>query len=127
VPLHKWFQAVLLTAGPRRISANRLHLLLDITYKTALAMVRRLGRTIDAGGAAADRPPIVAPPPARSRGLSEAVDDAPIPRIRRDRPPARLPRGRGRIRPHPHPDRGTRDRASRAAGGSSTGTGCARA
>jgi transposase-like protein len=79
VPLHKWFQCVLLlTGGPRRISANRLHLLLEITYKTALAMVRRLGRLIDDGNAAAERAPTtIAPPLARWRGLATAADGPP--------------------------------------------------
>jgi transposase-like protein len=43
VPLHKWFQACfLLTATHRGISPHQLHLRLEVTNKTALAMVRRL-------------------------------------------------------------------------------------
>jgi transposase-like protein len=76
VPLHKWFQTVLLLAGgARRISANRLHLLLDITYKTALAMVRRLDRRLGDGTLGVERAPLaIAPPLARRRGLARAED-----------------------------------------------------
>ncbi|HJU16896.1 MAG TPA: IS1595 family transposase [Stellaceae bacterium] len=43
VPLHKWFQACfLLTATHKGISPHQLHLRLEVTNKTALAMVHRL-------------------------------------------------------------------------------------
>jgi transposase-like protein len=43
VPLHKWFQAVLLLTGiDGGISAHQLHWHLGVTYKTALCMGRRL-------------------------------------------------------------------------------------
>jgi transposase-like protein len=43
VPLHKWLQTcLLLTAGDSGISAHQLHQHLNVTYKTALLMVRRL-------------------------------------------------------------------------------------
>lgn len=46
VPIHKWLQACyLLTASDTGISAHQLHLRLDITNKTALAMVHRLAET----------------------------------------------------------------------------------
>ncbi len=64
VPLHKWFQACfLLTATHRGISPHQLHLRLEVTNKTALAMVRRLEiatRMVErgglAGGSAGDSP-----------------------------------------------------------------------
>jgi transposase-like protein len=56
VPLHKWFQACfLLTATRRGISPHQLHLRLEVTNKTALAMVRRLEmatREVERGGSA---------------------------------------------------------------------------
>ena len=45
VPLHKWLQAcVLLSAGPGRVNAHQLHLHLEVAYKTAVSMRRRLDR-----------------------------------------------------------------------------------
>jgi transposase-like protein len=68
VPLHKWFQACfLLTATRRGISPHQLHLRLEVTNKTALAMVRRLDaatRVVERGGALAG----MTPPPPGSAG-----------------------------------------------------------
>jgi transposase-like protein len=45
VPMHKWLQAcLLLSAGDGRVNAHRLHLHLEVSYKTALSMVGRLAR-----------------------------------------------------------------------------------
>jgi Zn ribbon nucleic-acid-binding protein len=45
VPLHKWFQAMFLRYGCQHsITAHQLCLTLDVTYKTALCMVRCLDR-----------------------------------------------------------------------------------
>jgi transposase-like protein len=47
VPLHKWFQALFLRyATFRSISPHRLSLTLEITNKTALAMVRRIDTSL---------------------------------------------------------------------------------
>jgi transposase-like protein len=44
VPLYKWFQACfLLIAGKGSITAYRLHLHLEVTNKTAMGMIKRLG------------------------------------------------------------------------------------
>jgi hypothetical protein len=44
VPLYKWFQACfLLIAGEGSITAYRLHLHLEVTNKTAMGMIERLG------------------------------------------------------------------------------------
>lgn len=51
VPLHKWFQACfLLTATKKGISPHQLHLRLEVTNKTALAMVHRIDEALRAGG-----------------------------------------------------------------------------
>jgi transposase-like protein len=51
VPLHKWFQACfLLTATHKGISPHQLHLRLEVTNKTALAMVHRLEAVPRVGG-----------------------------------------------------------------------------
>ncbi|MGH7037226.1 MAG: transposase [Stellaceae bacterium] len=56
VPLHKWFQACfLLTTTHRGISPHQLHLRLEVTNKTALAMVHRIEearRGVARGGSA---------------------------------------------------------------------------
>src|SRR6516164_8798048 len=47
VPLYKWFQACfLLIAAQGPITAYRLHLHLEVTNKTAMGMIQRLGRHI---------------------------------------------------------------------------------
>jgi Transposase zinc-ribbon domain len=47
VPLHKWLQACfLLIAAENSITAYRLHLHLEVTNKTAIGMIQRLGRHI---------------------------------------------------------------------------------
>src|SRR3974377_1083231 len=47
VPLHKWFQArFLLGAAESGISAHQLHLRLEVTNRTALAIVHRLQEVI---------------------------------------------------------------------------------
>ena len=60
VPLHKWFQACfLLTATHKGISPHQLHLRLEVTNKTALAMVHRLEearRSIEHEGSAEGGP-----------------------------------------------------------------------
>jgi Transposase zinc-ribbon domain len=44
VPLYKWFQACfLLIAGEGSITAYRLHLYLEVTNKTAMGIIQRLG------------------------------------------------------------------------------------
>jgi hypothetical protein len=44
VPLYKWFQACfLLIAGEGSMTAYRLHLYLEVTNKTAMGMIERLG------------------------------------------------------------------------------------
>jgi transposase-like protein len=52
VPLHKWFQACfLLNAARGAVTAHQLHRRLEVTNKTALGIVHRLGEIIaDAGG-----------------------------------------------------------------------------
>jgi transposase-like protein len=48
VPVHKWLQAcLLLSGGDGRVNAHRLHRHLEVSYKTALSMVRRLARIAD--------------------------------------------------------------------------------
>ena len=66
VPLNKWFQACfLLTGSENRISAHQLHRHLEVTYKTALCMVRRLEAAI---AAAAWHPELLHADAALSRG-----------------------------------------------------------
>jgi transposase-like protein len=52
VPLHKWFQACfLLNAARGAVTAHQLHRRLEVTNKTALGIVHRLGEIItNAGG-----------------------------------------------------------------------------
>jgi Transposase zinc-ribbon domain len=51
VPLHKWFQACfLLSAVGGAVSAHQLHLRLEVTNKTALGIVQRLGAVIKSAG-----------------------------------------------------------------------------
>jgi transposase-like protein len=63
VPLHKWFQACfLLTATHKGISPHQLHLRLEVTNKTALAMVHRIEearRSIENDGSAEGSPDAV--------------------------------------------------------------------
>ena len=48
VPVYKWLQAcLLLSAGNGRVNAHQLHLHLEVAYKTALSMLRRLQRVAD--------------------------------------------------------------------------------
>jgi|GEM_PF-1324790 transposase-like protein len=57
VPLHKWFQACfLLIATHKGISPHQLHLRLEVTNKTALAMVHRLEAATRAIGRAGGLP-----------------------------------------------------------------------
>jgi len=51
VPLHKWFQACfLLSAAKNNISPYQLHLRLEVTNRTASAIVHRLARIIESAG-----------------------------------------------------------------------------
>ena len=48
VPAHKWLQAIYLTeAGTRPIRANHLCRILNVSFKTAVSMMRRLGEAAD--------------------------------------------------------------------------------
>jgi transposase-like protein len=50
VPLHKWFQAILLlTASNSTISTHRLHLRLEVTSKTASSMRHRIESALNRG------------------------------------------------------------------------------
>jgi len=52
VPVHKWLQAcLLLSAGEARVNAHQLHLYLEVSYKTALSIVRRLARIAEVAAA----------------------------------------------------------------------------
>jgi transposase-like protein len=46
VPLYKWFQACFLLAAESSITAYRVHLHLEVTNKTAMGMIQRLGGRI---------------------------------------------------------------------------------
>jgi transposase-like protein len=104
VPLHKWFQACfLLTASENRISAHQLHRHLDVTYKTALCMVRRLDAANAAAGWDAD---LIAAQPALGRDGALPIG-RPRVRWRRGLHAARaaglVPLGAGRIEDEPVP------------------------
>lgn len=50
VPLHKWFQATYLLASSKQgISARRLQLTLEVSYKTAWIMARRIREAMQTG------------------------------------------------------------------------------
>jgi Transposase zinc-ribbon domain len=75
IPLHKWFQACfLLSTAGNAISAHQLHLQLEVTNKTALGMVHRLGAIIAAAHSDALDDggdwPLCARPAGRARGQS---------------------------------------------------------
>src|SRR5438132_3805157 len=56
VPLHKWFQACfLLSAAENGITAHQLHLPLEVTNRTALAIVHRLQEILNNAESASPR------------------------------------------------------------------------
>lgn len=79
VPLHKWFQACfLLTATHKGISPHQLHLRLEVTNKTALAMVHRIeeARRSTAPGGSAESGPDAGRRRVRWRAVSPAPHQA---------------------------------------------------
>lgn len=55
IPLHKWLQATyLLCCSKKRISARQLHRVLDVSYKSAWFMTRRIRLAMRSGGPAGD-------------------------------------------------------------------------
>jgi transposase-like protein len=90
VPLHKWFQACfLLTATHKGISPHQLHLRLEVTNKTALAMVHRLEAVPRASGHGEDANSLRRR--VRWRASSPGLRQA---RGRQDQGSAAAPRGR---------------------------------
>jgi transposase-like protein len=82
VPLHKWFQACfMLSAAGRSVTAYQLHRQLEVTNKTAVGMIRRLGeRVINAQQASCrtgadwlSRPDGSADRPLAQRGIAERL------------------------------------------------------
>jgi transposase-like protein len=75
VPLYKWFQACfLLTATHKGISPHQLHLRLEVTNKTALAMVHRLETATRAARGSGGSP---------SAGTTPSDEYGPAPGLRR--------------------------------------------
>ena len=48
IPAHKWLQAIYLTeGGSRPMKPYQLHRILNVSFKTAVSMVRRIGKAAD--------------------------------------------------------------------------------
>jgi transposase-like protein len=74
VPLYKWFQACfLLTATHKGISPHQLHLRLEVTNKTALAMVHRLETATRAAARGSGGSPSAGTAPSDEYGLAPGL------------------------------------------------------
>ena len=65
IPAHKWLQAIYLTeGGTRPMRPYHLHQILNVSFKTASSMMRRIGEAADSlRPVATTREPSSAPPP----------------------------------------------------------------